>query len=164
MSSKQISNVLIVVCLIGMVAWWRWQSKPLPQKKPATLQVHALQPPRMSPPSADASGDDGSGMTDATKVDPAMLQALAQAMAQQQQMATDRAVVNNLRQLASAADQYFTEYGLSSVAYSDLVGTNSTQAVKPFNPVAGETYPDVIVAGSAISASGVAGARTMTYQ
>ncbi len=103
-------------------------------------------------------------MTDATKVDPAMLQALAQAMAQQQQMATDRAVVNNLRQLASAADQYFTEYGLSSVAYSDLVGTNSTQAVKPFNPVAGETYPDVIVAGSAISASGVAGARTMTYQ
>ena len=76
----------------------------------------------------------------------------------------DKSVTNNLRQMQNAADQYFSETGRSSFASTDMVGTNSTQAVKPFPTVAGESYTDILLAGSAVTASGVAGARTITYQ
>ena len=75
----------------------------------------------------------------------------------------DKAVLNNLRQLSSAADQYFLEKGVTSVASSDLVGTNSTQYIKQVQTVAGETYTSTLNQGSAVTASGVAGARTVTY-
>ena len=74
----------------------------------------------------------------------------------------DKAVTNNLRQLSAAADQYFLEKGVSSVASVDLVGTNSTQYIKNVAPVAAETYSD-IQQGSPVTATGVAGARTITY-
>jgi len=74
----------------------------------------------------------------------------------------DKAVTNNLRQLSAAADQYFLEAGVSSVASASLVGTGSTQYIKNITPVAGETYSD-IHQGSAVTATGVAGARTITY-
>jgi len=75
----------------------------------------------------------------------------------------DKAVVNNLRQLSAAADQYFLEKGVSSVNSADLVGTDSTQYIKNVTPVAGETYSTAIHQGAAVTASGVAGARTITY-
>lgn len=75
----------------------------------------------------------------------------------------DKAVVNNLRQLSAAADQYFLENGASQVASSVLVGTESSQYIKAVQTVAGETYASQINQGSAITASGVAGARTITY-
>ena len=78
-------------------------------------------------------------------------------------VAQDKAVLNNLRQLAGGANFYFAEAGLSSVQRLTLVGTNSSQYVKTFATVAGESYTDVIVAGAAITASGVAGQRTVTY-
>ncbi|MBI2514250.1 MAG: prepilin-type N-terminal cleavage/methylation domain-containing protein [Opitutae bacterium] len=74
----------------------------------------------------------------------------------------DKAVTNNLRQISAAADQYFLEKGVSSVQSVDLVGTNSTQYIKNVTPVAGETYSDVLQ-GNAVTATGVAGARTITY-
>ena len=74
----------------------------------------------------------------------------------------DKAVTNNLRQLSAAADQYFLEAGVSSVNSADLVGTNSSQYIKNITPVAAETYSN-IQQGSAVTASGVAGARTITY-
>ena len=76
----------------------------------------------------------------------------------------DKAVTNNLRQLAAGADQYYLENGVTSVASSVLVGTNSSQYVKTFATVAGETYTDTLNSGSAVTASGVAGARTVTFQ
>jgi type IV pilus assembly protein PilA len=75
----------------------------------------------------------------------------------------DRAVLNNLRQLGAGADQYFLENGVSSVASSTLMGTNSTQYVKVFPTVAQETYTPVIVSGTAITATGISGARTVTF-
>lgn len=75
----------------------------------------------------------------------------------------DKAVSNNLRQLSAAADQYFLEQGRSTVASADLVGTNSTQYIKAIATVAGETYPTNLTQGVALTASGVAGARTVTY-
>lgn len=77
------------------------------------------------------------------------------------QSSQDKAVLNNARQLSAGADQYFLENGVSSVASADLVGAD--KYVKAVNTVAGEAYPDGFTQGSAITISGVAGARTITY-
>lgn len=75
----------------------------------------------------------------------------------------DKAVVNNLRILGAAADQYFLEYGVTEAAYTDLVGTGSTQYIKQIETVARETYDATLNQGAGVSARGVAGARTITY-
>ena len=73
----------------------------------------------------------------------------------------DKAVLNNARQLGAAADQYFLENGVSTVAQTSLVG--ATNYVKSLNLVAGETYPTNFTQGVTITISGVAGQRTITY-
>ena len=77
------------------------------------------------------------------------------------QSSQDKAVMNNARQLAAAADQFFLENGVSSVSQSGLIG--STNYVKALNLVANETYPGGYTQGITISILGVAGARTITY-
>ena len=77
------------------------------------------------------------------------------------QSSQDKAVLNNARQLSAAADQYFLENGVSSVASADLVG--ATNYVKAVNTVASETYPTGYTQGITITISGIAGARTVTY-
>jgi type IV pilus assembly protein PilA len=77
------------------------------------------------------------------------------------QSSQDKAVLNNARQLAAAADQYFLENGVSSASQSDLIG--SDKYVKALNLVANETYPDGFTQGETITIDGVAGARTITY-
>ena len=49
-----------------------------------------------------------------------------------------RALLNNLRQLAAAADQYYLEHGTNHATLEDLVGP--TKYVKEVNPVDGEDY------------------------
>jgi type IV pilus assembly protein PilA len=73
----------------------------------------------------------------------------------------DKAVLNNARQLAAAADQYFLENGVSSVTQGNLVG--AANYVKALNLVANETYPAAYTQGIAITVEGIAGARTVTY-
>ena len=73
----------------------------------------------------------------------------------------DKAVLNNARQLAAAADQYFLENGVSSVSQGNLVG--ATNYVKALNLVANETYPAAFTQGVTISVLGIAGTRTITY-
>ena len=73
----------------------------------------------------------------------------------------DKAVLNNARQLAAAADQYFLENGVSSVTQGSLVG--AANYVKALNLVANETYPAGYTQGIAITVLGIAGARTVTY-
>lgn len=51
----------------------------------------------------------------------------------------DKAVLNNTRQSAAAADQYFLETDVSSVSQGSLVG--AANYVKALNLVTGETYP-----------------------
>ena len=63
-----------------------------------------------------------------------------------------KAITNNLRQLASAADQYFLENGATSVSSAVLVGTD--KYVKAVDQVAGGTYDATIQQGTAISATG----------
>ena len=73
----------------------------------------------------------------------------------------DKAVLNNMRQLGAAADQYFLENGTSTVDLTSLIG--SAAYVKALNTVANEAYPLQFTQGSAIIVSGIAGARTLTY-
>ncbi len=75
----------------------------------------------------------------------------------------DKAVLNNLRQLSSAADQYFLEKGVTSVNSTDLVGTNTTQYIKQIQTVAGETYTTGINQGAGLTAAGIANTRTVTF-
>jgi type IV pilus assembly protein PilA len=73
----------------------------------------------------------------------------------------DKAVLNNSRQLAAAADQYFLENGVTTVAQGSLIG--ATNYVKALNLVANETYPTNFTQGVTITIAGVAGQRTITY-
>ena len=50
----------------------------------------------------------------------------------------DAAVLNNLRQLAAAADQHYLETGTTTATYDQLVGP--TRYIKSLKPVAGENY------------------------
>lgn len=50
----------------------------------------------------------------------------------------DKAVLNNLRQLDAAADQYYLENGVRTATYDQLVGPSKT--IKAIHPVAGENY------------------------
>jgi type IV pilus assembly protein PilA len=73
----------------------------------------------------------------------------------------DKAVLNNVRQLASAADQYFLENGVNNVGSTALVGP--TNYVKTFQTVANELYPANYTQGTTITVTGVAASRTITY-
>src|SRR5688572_15260336 len=73
----------------------------------------------------------------------------------------DKAILNNARQLFSAADQYFLENGANTVAFGSLVGP--TNYVKTFNTIAGESYPSHYTHGVTVTVSGVSGTRTVTY-
>ena len=77
------------------------------------------------------------------------------------QSSQDKAVLNNARQLSAAADQYYLENGVSTVASTDLIG--ATNYVKVVNTVAAETYPATFTQGITITIDGIAGVRTVTY-
>jgi type IV pilus assembly protein PilA len=74
----------------------------------------------------------------------------------------DKAVLNNARQLASAADQYFLESGISTVTISELVGP--TTYIHALNTVASEVYPSYFTQATTVTVNSVAGIRTITYQ
>ncbi len=75
----------------------------------------------------------------------------------------DKAVINNARQLGSAADQYFLEYGTTTVAITSLVGAGNY--VKALQTVAREVYPANYTQGTTISITAIAGdaARNVTF-
>jgi type IV pilus assembly protein PilA len=73
----------------------------------------------------------------------------------------DKAVLNNARQLAAAADQYMMETGRSTVLLAALVGP--TTYIKSLDTIAGETYPTAFTQGQTITIQGIAGQRTVTY-
>ena len=73
----------------------------------------------------------------------------------------DKAILNNARQLAAAADQYYLENGCSWVGKTNLVG--ATNYVKALNTVANEFYPDWYTQGVTLTVWSVAGVRSITY-
>ena len=76
----------------------------------------------------------------------------------------DKAVVNNLRQLASAAQQYMLEEGVASVTTTQLFTEGYMTTITDDTKIANENYPTSIAdTDTSISATGVAGSRTVTY-
>ncbi len=51
-----------------------------------------------------------------------------------------KAVLNNLRQVSGAAQQYMLALGVSTCSYTDLVGTTTDNLLHNVAPVAGEDY------------------------
>jgi len=77
------------------------------------------------------------------------------------QTSQEKAILNNLRQVASAADQYFIENGgVTSVALSQLTGRDNY--VKVLDAVAGETYPDPVTTALTQLAVTTTDGRTIT--
>jgi len=70
------------------------------------------------------------------------------------QTSQEKTILNNLRQLASAADQYFLEHGVTVVSSDSLVGTDGY--IKAVDQVADETYTSSIQSGSDIVATSTA--------
>ena len=71
----------------------------------------------------------------------------------------EKTIKNNLRQLASGADQYFLEEGKTTVTSEILVG--GTEAyVKTFTNVASETYPTTIT--TSLTTLTTTGAKTIS--
>ena len=58
------------------------------------------------------------------------------------QASQEKAVTNNLRQLAAAADQFYLENNKTTASYDDLVGP--AKYIRQLNPVAGEDYRTIV--------------------
>jgi hypothetical protein len=73
-----------------------------------------------------------------------------------------RALMNNLRQLAAAADQFYLENRKTQVTLDELVG--ETKYVKRIVPVDGENYRQIVFAQGKPLVITTAGGYTMTYE
>ena len=88
---------------------------------------------------------------------------LAPAYRKVRALAQDNTVRNNLRQLANAENSYFLERGVSSVTSETLLEKTPTRDAISIIPVAGEIYPAILIKGAPVTASGIAGERTVTF-
>jgi len=91
------------------------------------------------------------GMTEAQSKQPQLLEKLnpfieehspqGSAFAQVRRTAQEKTIRNNLRMLASAADQYFLEHGTTDVEMDQLIGPD--KYIRQLEPVDGEDYSNL---------------------
>lgn len=75
-----------------------------------------------------------------------LLAALAiPAFSKARQITREKAITNNLRQIAAAAQQYLLEHGVSSVSYSDIIGGSTDKYILDIAPVAQEDYTTLVI-------------------
>lgn len=75
-----------------------------------------------------------------------------------------KAITNNLRQLSAAAQQYMLEQGATQAAYTDLVGTATTDYIRSIQTVTGESYTGITITNTTTQISaGAANVITVTY-
>ncbi|MGH8017836.1 MAG: type II secretion system protein [Opitutaceae bacterium] len=60
------------------------------------------------------------------------------------QQSQNKTIINNLRQISAAAQQYFLEHGVDSVASTALVGTDADKYIKSVQQVRDEVYPPTL--------------------
>lgn len=93
-----------------------------------------------------------------------MLAALAIPAFQKSRQATrEKAITNNLRQIAAAAQQYLLEHGVNAVAYSDIVGTNTDRYITEITTVAQEDYTTLVINNTDTQVSITSPVITVTY-
>jgi len=68
------------------------------------------------------------------------------AMAKVIRQSREKAVTNNLRTIANAAQNYMLTYGTTQVGYTDIVGTTTDHLVNAVNSVVGEDYSTIVIA------------------
>ena len=83
---------------------------------------------------------------------------VANAFADVKRSSMEKTILNNLRQLAAAADQFFLEHGVDKVKFEQLVGPD--KYIKQLTPIDGEDYSklDLTLGASPwkiVSASGI---------
>jgi hypothetical protein len=160
MNSKHVANALIVLCLIALVTWWRWAAAPLPVKPP-TMPANPQQLARAPLRSTDVPADNPPPEPGAANVDPAVLQALAKAIAQQQP--TANSLLTQLPPSAQLTEAltpgrptavgqvFFAEQpeadGKVTVLHDELIG---------FRPVGNGQYKPIYDAGSVTGTPDVA--------
>lgn len=74
----------------------------------------------------------------------------------------EKAVLNNLRMLAAARDQYFLETGKTHCTYTDLVGPD--RYIRRLSPVAGEDYTKLLFAEDKPLAVTLSDGREIKYE
>jgi len=79
------------------------------------------------------------------------------------QAARQRAITNNLRQIASAAQQYMLEHGAPTVGYSDIVGTTTDRFISLIATAAQEDYTTLVIHNSDTQVSITSPVITVTY-
>ena len=67
------------------------------------------------------------------------------------QEARDKTILNNLRQIASAGEQYLLDKGTTQATYADLVNDGRFFTIKT---IAGENYTSLTIGQNAIGAVG----------
>ena len=76
----------------------------------------------------------------------------------------DKAVLNNLRQFASAAQQYMLETGATTASYSAIVKTDGTGWLNTIESVGSESYSSLSVSTNTTSLTlGSPSGRVVTY-
>jgi len=78
------------------------------------------------------------------------------------QSSQQKTVLNNLRQLAAAADQFYLENGVSTATYDDLVGPD--KYIRQLTPVFGEDYRTVVLRQGEILRVRLQDGRVIEYQ
>jgi RNA polymerase sigma factor (sigma-70 family) len=149
-TTSKVITTAVMVALIASIAvsvhHWKTSSlneQPVPQANEVSISVGqhnltmALSPPakvQVAPP----------------KLPPAPASNIPDAYGQSLE---EKAVANNLRQLATAAEQYMLDKGVTQARYSDIVGTSEDDYVSSdpnrseghFTPVGDESYQDFVV-------------------
>jgi len=93
-----------------------------------------------------------------------MLAALAiPAFTKARQASREKAITNNLRQFAAAAQQYILENGVTQAAYSDLVGVGTAYYIQSINTVANEDYTTITVLNATTQISVSSAVITVSY-
>lgn len=77
----------------------------------------------------------------------------------------EKTILNNLRQLNAAAQQYFLEAtsGATTVGFTNLVGPGTDMYIKSVQPVRGEVYSSMTIAATATHLSVGTGTDMVTY-
>ena len=75
----------------------------------------------------------------------------------------DKAVTNNLRQVAAAAQQFMLDTGSATVALTDIVGTGTDKYISSISGVADETYTGIVVTTLSTSITTTVNGRVITY-
>ena len=79
------------------------------------------------------------------------------------ELSREKAITNNLRQIAAAAQQYILEQGVTAAAYPDLVGTATDKYLHNITPVAQEDYTAIVVNNTDTQISVTGPIITVTY-